>query len=374
VIYLDHHAATPLVPAAREAMAAASEEGWANPSSVHAAGRRARAHLEEARRSIATAVGAEPPDVVLTGGGTEACNLGLLGLAAGARRIVTTSIEHPAFAAAVDRLAAGGADVVRLPVPDGVAPDEDSVARAVEGGGALLAVAWVNHETGTLLPVARWAAAARAAGARVVVDGTQAAGKVAIDVAALGADAFALASHKLGGPAGAGALWVRRGIDLDALLAGGAQERGRRPGTPDVLAHVGFGAACRELPARLGAMPDVGRRRDRLERALLDRGASVNGAGGARVATVTGVSVPGWRGEVLVAALDLEGICASSGAACSSGLSEPSPVVRAMYPEAPWRAGAALRLSLGPEITDRDVEQSIDALDRVLRRAPADFM
>lgn len=370
MIYLDHHAATPPSEAARRAMAEAEAVAWANPSSVHAAGRRAKAIVERARESIAAAIGATAADVVLTSGGTEACNLGVLGLGAGVSHVITTAIEHPAVAEAVARLERGGARVTRLAIPDGVAPAADAVAGAIDDGArTLLAVQWVSHETGTILPVAEWAKAARARGARVFVDATQALGKVPVDVGPIDVDALALASAKIGGPGGAGALWVRRGIDLEPIFAGGAQERGRRPGSPGVAAIAGFGAACAEVGARLAAMPQVAHRRGLLEAALIERGAVVGGAGGPRVATVTQASVPGWRGEVLVAALDLEGVCASSGAACSSGLSEPSPVLAAMYPDEPWRAASALRLSLAPETTEAEVERAIAALDRVLARA-----
>ncbi len=355
-------------------MDAALARAWANPSSVHAAGRAARAVLEGARDEVAAAVGAKPADLVLCGGGTEACNLGVLGLLEAPRHVITTAIEHPAVAEAVARLERAGARVTRLAVPGGRPPATEEVTEAVGvGEPTLLAVQWVNHETGTLLPVEAWARACRARGARVFVDATQALGKRPVDVTALDADAVAFAATKVGGPAGAGTLWVRRGLPLAPLLAGGAQERGRRPGTPDPVAHAGFGAACRRVADRLASMPAVGRRRDRLEVALRAHDVWVNGVEGERVATVVDGSVEGWKGEVLVAALDLEGVCASSGAACSSGLAEPSPVLRAMYPEAPWRAASALRLSLGPETTDEDVDRATVALDRVLSRTSSGF-
>ncbi len=365
MIYLDHHAATPPSAAARAVMEEVRAVTWANPASVHAAGRRARAVLEAARERVAAALGGRPADVVLVGGGTEACNLGVLGLGRAARRIVTTAVEHPAVARAVQRLAEGGAEVTRLDAPGGAVPGPGDTPLDPE---TLVAIQWVNHETGTVLPVEAWAAAARRAGAAVFVDATQALGKIPVDVGALGADAVAVASHKVGGPAGAGALWVARGREPTPLFAGGAQERGRRPGSPDVVAQAGFGAACAEVDARLGAMAAVAARRDRLEATLVALGAVVNGAGAARVATATNVSVPGWTGEALVAALDVEGVCASSGAACSSGVSEPSPVLARMAPDEPWRARASLRLSLGPETTDDDVDRAAHVLGRVISR------
>jgi cysteine desulfurase len=376
VIYLDHHAATPVCAAARAAMDAAREVAWANPASVHAAGRAARALLERARREVAEAIGAAAADVVLTSGGTEACNLGIGGLGGALRgaHAISTRVEHPAVARALDRLEReAGTRVTRLDVPGGRAPDAAAMRAALRPDTRVIAVQWVNHETGSVLPIAEYAEVARAAGVALFVDATQAAGKRALDAAALGADLIALASHKLGGPAGAGALWIRRGTDVAPVLAGGGQERGRRPGTPDVLGAVGFGAACTALPERLAAQPRVARLRERATAALREMGAVINGAAGENVATAVNASVRGARGEELVAALDLEGVCASSGAACSSGLSEPSPVLLAMHPDEPWRAGAALRLSFGPETTESDVETALAALRRVLARlAPAE--
>lgn len=348
----------------------AMRDGWANPSSVHAPGRRSRALLEDARRAVAEELGARPADVVLTSGGTEAVNLGVLRLGRGVSRVITTAVEHPAVAESVGRLESLGVEVWRAPVPNGVAPDASELADRISAD-TLVAVQWVNHETGTMLPVPEWARAVRARGARLFVDATQALGVFPVDVVALGADAVAVASHKIGGPGGAGALFVDRRWDIEPLLAGGAQERGRRPGAPDTPAQAGFGEACRHLGHRRARVAAASAARDRLEAYLIARGAVVNGAGAPRVPTVCNASVPSWSGQALVAALDLEGLCASSGAACSSGLAEPSPVVGAMYPEEPWRAACALRLSLGPETTDREVEGALSCLERVLSRGPS---
>jgi cysteine desulfurase len=368
VIYLDYHAAAPVCPEARAAMREAADDAWANPSSVHAAGRASKGRLEHARRSVARAIGAEPADVVLTSGGTEAVNLGLHGLYARGSGLVTTVIEHPAVAATMRSLAssAGGAPPTLLEVSHGIPPSPDEVAASVTPG-ALVAIQWVNHETGTLLPVAAYANAIRARGGLLFVDGTQALGKVPVDVATLGADAVAFASHKMGGPAGAGGLWVARGRELGPLLRGGGQERGRRPGTPDVISAAGFGAACAVVHRRLAAMDSVGARRDRLEAKAKDLGAMVQGDEAARVATACHVSFPGWRGPFLVAALDVEGLCVASGAACSSGLAEPSSGLMSMYSDAPHRADG-VRMSLGPETTDDELERAANILENVIGR------
>jgi cysteine desulfurase len=207
------------------------------------------------------------------------------------------------------------------------------------------------------------------------VDGIAGAGKRPLDMSALGIDALAIASHKLGGPAGAGALIVRHGLVLEPQLLGGGQERGLRAGSPDVLALVGFGAACAALAERLAAQPRIEQLRDRAERRLRELGLVINGEQapgvGPRVATVVNASVPGAAGPELVAALDLEGVCVSHGAACSSGLAEPSPVLRAMYPDEPERARGALRLSFGPETQETDVDFALAALATVLARRRA---
>jgi cysteine desulfurase len=338
VIYLDHHAAAPMPRGVRQAMQDAAQTAWANPSSTHAAGRASRKLLEEARSAVAAVLGGVPADVVLTGGGTEACNLGIRGVAAGRRRIVTSSVEHPAVAQSVQRLQREGCEAVVLGVPRGKPPSANELCSHLDSDAAV-AIQWVNHETGTIFPISEYASACHDRGARLFVDATQALGKLPIDVDGLGADAVAVAAQKIGGPAGAGACWVRRGLDVEPVLDGGSQERGRRPGTPDTLSMVGFGYACALVPDRIGAQPAISALRDQVEAALLERGA-VRNAGAPRVGTVANLSFEGWEGPLLVAALDLEGICVATGAACSSGLQEPSAVIRAMYPDEQWRAGS----------------------------------
>lgn len=370
-LYFDHHAATPLDPRVAEAMASLRGERLGNPASPHAAGRRARAHLEEARARIAHAVNASPAEVVLTSGGTEACNLGVLGLVAATGRIVTSAIEHPAVSEPIALLGARGRASIAIPFLGAATPGDDDVRALVRGEPcALLAVQSVNHETGTLLPAERWCTLAADVGAPSFVDATQALGKVGIDFETSAASAIALASHKIGGPAGAGALVVRRGVVIDPQIVGGQQERGLRAGTPDVAALVGFGLACELVAERLAAHARIEALRGRIEAALVARGAVVNGLA-PRVATVVDASIAGWRSSTLVAALDLEGLEVASGAACSSGVDRPSPVVLAMFPEAPWRASSAIRISLGVETSDEDVAHAIAILDHVLSRTPA---
>lgn len=357
MIYLDHHAATPLCVEAREAMDAARDEAWANPSSAHAAGRAARAHLERARRCVAESIGAQPADIVLTSGGTEAINAMILGRIE-PRRIVTSALEHPAVRASVDAWRARGVEIEVLSRPD---------APLALHEADLLALQWVSHETGSSFDLGAQAERARAAGAHIVVDATQAYGRHPIDVQSLGVHALAIASHKIGGPSGAGALWISREHPLQPSMHGGGQERGRRGGSPDLMALIGFGAAASAIGSRLAEMPRVGRLRDRLESACVALGGVVNGTE-PRVASVTNASFRGWKGEVLVAALDLEGLCTSFGAACSSGVAEPSPVIAALHPDEPWRAESCVRMSLGPELARAEIDDAIAILEKVLRR------
>jgi cysteine desulfurase len=378
-VYLDHHAAAPLSSAAREAMSRAHEHAWANASSAHAEGRAAKAGLEAARRSIADALGAHAADVVLTAGGTEAANLGVLGLALAPHEarvedlvVVTSSLEHPAIERAVAELAARGAETHALPLHEApLATLAELVARPrLRPVRWMLATQAVSHETGTVLDVAALADTLPRE-ARIVVDACQALGKLPTARFVAPGWAVAVSGAKVGASAGSGALLIPRGLDVAPRLVGGQQERGRRAGTPDVAAQAGFGAACTGVSARLEAMPRIASLRDRLEHTLRARGAVVNGGRAERVATVTNVSFAGWRKATLVAALDLEGLAVSAGAACSSGLDGPSPVVRALHPEEPWRAERCVRFSLGPETTDEDIDLALAALDRVLARAPS---
>ncbi len=372
MIYLDHHAATPLSAEVRAALAQAHAQGWANPQSVHAAGRAARQLLEQARAHVATAIGGKPADIVFTSGGTEACNLGLLGLLplerAANASIVSTAIEHPAISAVITRLAQAGAKVKLLDVIAGRAPTPDEFAAQLSDGTSLAVVQWVNHETGTLLPIAEYARIASERSVPLVVDACQAFGRVPIDVHALGVSALIVAASKVGGPKGVGALWIERCRELSPLVVGGAQEKGRRAGTPDVVGFAGFGCAAQQIPQRLQQMTSIAVLRDRLEQGAIALGGVLNGSAGPRAASVTNLSFRGWRGEHLVAALDIEGVCASSGAACSSGLGAPSPVLLAMHADEPWRAESALRMSLGPETSEDEVDRALAVLQRVLSR------
>ena len=342
-------------------MHAAFQDGWGNASSTHTLGQRARAYVERARIALATSIRAKPADIVLTSGGTEACNLMIQGLPKPSR-VITSSVEHPAVHAAIDAL---GVEVVCLSFRPTLQEFQDALQ-----DNALVVFQYVNHETGVILPIKEYSSIARKAGAIFVVDGIQAFGRFSIDMSFLDVDAFAVASHKVGGPSGVGALWVRRGVPLEGIIRGGSQERGRRGGTQDAISLAGFAAACERIDNRIAEMKKILMWRDRLETALRQLGAKINGDECPRVASVVNASLKKWRSELLVAALDLEGLCVSAGAACSSGLAQSSPTLEAMYPQELWRARSALRLSLGPEgLDEQSIEQAIAILQKVIPRA-----
>ncbi|WP_437339004.1 cysteine desulfurase family protein [Sorangium sp. So ce394] len=396
VIYLDWNATTPPHPEVLAAMQAAAEVAWANPASVHGPGRRARAFIEQAREAVARLTGFDARDVTLTSGGTEANNLALLHAfgdeagAAGAAGVgaagvpapgrlhgalVVSRIEHPSVTRAAEGLAGRGVHVAWVdPEPSGrVAPE--AIAAAIDRATAvapvrLVSLQAVNHETGVVQPVAEAAAIVHARGARLHVDAVQAVGRLPPDAWA-GADLVSVAAHKIRGPKGIGALAARPGIRLRPVLLGGAQERGLRPGTQDPMAAAGFAvAAGRALgaPARYAALAPL---RDRLEAELTQVGRAagaspVRNGEGARAPHVTNLSWPGWRGDELCAALDLEGVAVSSGAACSAGTAEPSPVLTAML--GPERAASAVRFSIGEDTTEDDLVEAARRVARVLSR------
>jgi cysteine desulfurase len=355
-VYLDHHASAPLCRAARDAMVRALEGEHGNPSSLHREGRRARDAVERARADIAASLDCAARELVFTSGGTEALHLAVLGVgeAQAARAVLCDPGAHPALRAACETLAERReVPFAYLPTQEGAAVYDPSLIPT----GALVAVSWVQHETGRRADdAAALIAEANARGASVVVDAVQAFGKLPLSPRALGVSAVALSAHKIGGPQGVGALWLTPGQRVRANLRGGGQERGLRAGTEPVLAAVGFGAAAATVADRLAAQPRVAALRDRVERALLSAGeVSPSLRGDLRVATVSHVAVQGCDGAELVASFDLEGVALSSRAACSSGRSEPSESLLRLFADAPWRASSALRVSLGPETTDAEV-------------------
>jgi cysteine desulfurase len=371
-IYFDHNATTPLAEGARQAMIRALE-ATGNPSSVHAEGRAARELVEAARRRVAAWLGGEPDETVFTSGGTEADVLGVVGLARAARgagrppRVIVSPVEHPAVLGAVTALAAEGFAVERAAVDGDGRVDLGDLERRLAGGGAVVAVAAANHELGTRQDVASIAGAAHAAGWWLHVDAVQIAGKAPLAPLVAAADAVAVSAHKIGGPAGVGGLWVRRGIDLGAVWPAGHQERERRPGTENVVGIAGFAAAVEVAdPARFAAVAELA---ERLEAGLLALpGVVVAGRGAPRVGNTVNARFTGARGEAIVIALDLAGVAASTGAACTSGSVKPSPVLLAIGLSAD-EAREAVRFSLGPSNTVEEVDRVLGLLGPIVERA-----
>ena len=369
MVYLDHNAITPMRPEAKAAVAAALEV-FGNPASVHSAGRAARDLLDGARATVAGALGASASEVVFTSGATESAALairGVLGAAPATRdHLVVTAVEHPCVLSVAEALKKEGRRVTVLGVDRRGIPDLDAARAAVTSETALVCAMLANNETGVILPVRELAALARDRGAFFFTDAVQAVGKIAVDVRTLGADLLALTGQKLGGPRGAGALWVKSGIRLAPLL-GGTQERGRRAGTENLPGISGLAAA---IAAAARALPEEQRRvsqlRDRLEAGLLASipGAFVNGAGAPRLPGTLSLTMPGVDAEALLIALDLEGFCASAGSACHSGSARPSSVLSAIgLRDADARA--TLRLSLGWTTTGADVDLALEAIPRL---------
>jgi len=376
-IYLDHNAGTPVRPAVREAVARLLREEHGNPASVHQSGQRARRILEEARERVARLVAAPARSIVFTSGGTESNNLAIFGAASAARdrrhRIVSSSIEHSSVLAPLAELERRGFEVVR------VAPDRDGrvepaeVLMELDENTALVTLGLANAEVGTTQDLALIAAAAARIGAVFHIDAAQALGRMPVRVAELGCDVMTLSGHKLGGPAGSGALYVRAGAPVAAVMLGGPQEAGLRAGTPNLVGAVGFGVAAEELDRELGGeVARVATLADTLLRRLRESipGIHLNGPLAGRIPNTLNLTFPGVLGESMLIALDLEGVEVSMGSACAAGAVEPSHVLLAMG-RSTDEARSSLRLSLGWSTTAEEIARAGEIIPRVWRRVAA---
>lgn len=376
-VYLDHAASAPLRPEVLERMLPHLSGVQANPSSPHAPGRRARAALDEAHERLGASIGAEPRSLVFTGGGTEAINLAVKGAAwagkAQGHRIVTSAVEHKAVLESCLLLEKYGFEVKRLPVDRYGQVDPDDLTAALTEKTILVSLVWANNEVGTIQPLAELIERTRG-GSRALfhVDAVQAAAWLPIDVEAIGADLISFAAHKVEGPKGMGALWIRRGTAILPQVHGGSQERYRRAGTENVAGAIGMAAAF-ELAAteRASVAEDVAERRDALAGAVLGlQGVELTGHPSDRLPNSLSVIVRDVAGDDVVIGLDLEGIACSTGSACTSGSTEPSHVLSAMgYP--PAEARGSLRLSLGRTTTDGDIDALRYALPPIVERLRA---
>ena len=370
-VYLDNNATSPLLPEVFEAMRPYFVENFGNASSIHQQGQQARAAVERAREQVAELLNCRPAEVVFTSGGTEGDNLALFGLARPGDHIITSSIEHHAILNSCKRLEDIGCDVTYLAVDARGLVDPDDVRRAIRPETKLVSVIFANNETGVLQDVNAIGAIAAEADVYFHTDAVQAAGKVPIDVSQIRCDLLTVTGHKMHGPLGAGALYVRKGTLLQAMLYGGGHERSRRAGTENLPGIVGLGKAA-EI-ARLGfsdgSVARVAELRDRLESAILSSldQVSVNGEGAARVPNTTNLVFEYLEGEAMVIALDLKGVSVATGAACSSGAIEPSHVLTAMGLSRE-RASASIRFSLGKQNTADDIDFALQLIPDVVCR------
>lgn len=373
-VYLDYNATTPVDPEVLAAMLPFFTEKCGNASSIHSAGQDARAAVESARASVAKLIGAKPAEIVFTSGGTEADNLAIFGFVNAFRRerkhIICSPIEHHAVLNCVEALEKQGIEVTWLPVSASGVVDPEDVRRALRPETILIAVMHANNELGTVQPIAEIGSIAFESNVYFHSDTVQSGGKIPIDVNELKVDFLALSAHKIYGPKGVGALYVRENTPLEPILFGGTHERDRRPGTENVAGIVGFGKAAELALAHLNAEPARIRvLRDRLESEILDRvpDVRVNGRGALRVANTTNISFAYAEGESLVIALDLQGLQCSTGAACSSGAILPSHVLRAIgLPRD--EAKSTLRFSLGRFTMDADVDFALEVIPAAAAR------
>lgn len=378
-IYMDANATTPLLPQVFEAMRPHLLGSFGNASSIHHYGQQARMAVEEAREQVAAALGARASEIVFTSGATESDNLALFGVVGKAldagepAHLITTAIEHHAVLHAAEALEARGAAVTYLPVSSNGVVDPEDVRRALRPETRLVSVMLANNETGALQPVEVIARIAREAGVPMHTDAVQAIGKIAVSVKTLGVDLLSLSGHKLHGPQGVGALWVRRGIKLQPMFYGGAHERQRRAGTENLAGLAGLSAAMQLGRQALtdGTVARVAALRDRLEQDLLSQvdECGVNGptAPGTRLPNTTNLWFDHLEGEALVIALDLKGLAISGGSACASGATEPSHVLTAMGLGA-HRARASLRFSLTRLTTEDDVNRALELVPTAVAR------
>jgi cysteine desulfurase len=373
-IFLDHNAGSPMRPAVHDAIARVGAVVHGNPASIHRSGQRARRALEQAREQVAALLGAAPRAIVLTSGGTESNNLAIFGTAQGSggkrRRIVTSAIEHSSVMAPLAELETLGLEVTRItPDRDGRI-DPNAMVPVIDNDVALVTMGLVNAEVGTIQDVAAIAQAAARAGALFHLDAAQGVGRMAVRVDDLGCNLMTVSGHKIGGPAGIGALYVGPGVNLSAKMLGGPQEGGVRAGTPNLIGAIGFGVAAAEVST---AIEDECARIAMLSEALLKHllrtipDLRLNGPLHGRVANTLNLTFPGVLGESMLIALDLEGVEVSMGSACAAGAVEPSHVLIAMGRSAA-EARSSLRISLGWSTTAKEIAHAAEIITRVWRR------
>jgi len=375
-IYLDHNATTPLAAEAHQAMAAWQQNHFGNPSSVHQEGREARVRLDEAREQVASLIGARPAEIVFTSGGSESNNFALLGVAlmpgGTRRRLVTTAIEHPSVLNPLRQLAGLNFDIVYLNTDTSGRLDPARLAEALRTPTALVSIQHANSEIGTLQDIGTLGEMAHAAGALFHVDAVQTAGKLPLDVKSLPVDLLSLSAHKLSGPKGIGALYLRGTTPpLFSLIAGGSQERKRRGGTENIAGAIGFGVAAEMAKARIARGEEEKMRalRDGFYASIKKAAPGVKRFGSAEhcLPNTLGLGFPGQDGQGLLIGLDMEGIAVSTGSACSSGSGLPSPVLTALG-VALQDIESSLRISLGWQTQKEELDHVAEVLGRLVQK------
>jgi cysteine desulfurase len=372
-IYFDNNATTRVLPEVAEAMLPFLTELYGNPSSIHRFGSQVGEKIAEARAHVAALIGAaDPVEVVFTGSGTEGDNAAIRAMLEAnpeKRHIVTTQVEHPAVLGLCQHLEKKGYRVTWVKVDENGVLDMDQLSASLTADTALITVMWANNETGVLFPVEQIGSLARAKGIPFHVDAVQAAGKIPLNVRQLPIDLLTLSGHKFHAPKGVAALYIRRGIVFPPLLIGGHQERNRRAGTENVAGIVGIGKAAEIAAAHLPEYERTGKLRDLLEALLLEScpGSRVNGAKAQRLTNTANISFRYIEGEAVLVLLDQQGICASTGSACTAGSSEPSHVLRAMKVPAEWLQGA-VRFSLSRFTTEEEVRYVNQTMPAIVQR------
>ncbi|HEY7088097.1 MAG TPA: cysteine desulfurase NifS [Tepidisphaeraceae bacterium] len=375
LVYLDNNATTQPAPEVVEAMVPYLTQVWGNPSSVHRFGQQARKAIDEARGHLAGLLNCNESELLFTGGGTESINTALRGVLysrAPRKRIVTSAVEHSASRELCKQLARDGVEIVEIPVDQTGALDMDCLRHSIDDQTALVSIMWANNETGVIFPVEQIAEICKTARVPFHCDATQAVGKVATDLRAAGVDLASLAAHKFHGPKGVGAMYLRRGVRCATWLVGGPQERGRRGGTENVPGIVGMGKAAQLAREHLPEMSRVAQLRDRLEQSVLSSipETHVNGRTDLRVPNTTNIGFTRLEAEAILLLLSEQGICASAGAACSSGSLEPSHVLRAMKIDERIAHGA-VRFSLSRYTTEAEIDRTLNILPGVIARLRA---
>jgi len=370
-IYLDNNATTPVLPEVFEAMRPYFGEHFGNASSIHHHGQETRAAVEDARESVAALLACRASEIVFTSGGTEADNLAIAGLVAPGDHVITSSIEHHAVLLACKHLEEIGCEVTVLPVDGRSLVDPDDARRALRPNTKLISIMMANNETGVLQPVEEIGRIAAEAKVLFHTDAVQAAGKVPIDVKRIGCDALTISGHKIHAPQGIGALYVKKGTQIQPLFYGGRHERSRRAGTENVPGIVGLGTAARLAMEAFDRSDDkkMAAMRDRLQQGILAQvdEAGVNGDDAMRVPNTANIHFDHIDGEALVIALDLKGLAVSTGAACSSGAIEPSHVLVAMGLRAD-QARASIRFSLGKQTVAEDIDYALALVPETVAR------